>query len=216
MQLAMAGTDTKPNNINSNQSSTSSGFNNLGFKDIEVVKQVNHSYNNDFGTANSVGASNHRSSYSSQHLGSQSVGGPIARKSTRKGQRIKGSRRNRQNIVAPPGKLGIILANKFDTKGTVISGVRSSSVLADQIFPGDRIVAIDGEDVSRMTVSEITTIMARKNEFERVLAVLTTPKGSTTASPQSRSDQVEYVGGMSDNGSLVSNTLNSSYSHYRH
>ena len=49
-------------------------------------------------------------------------------------------------------------------------------VLADKISPGDRIIAIDGEDVSRMTVSEITTIMARKGDFERVLTVLTTPK----------------------------------------
>jgi C-terminal processing protease CtpA/Prc len=81
--------------------------------------------------------------------------------------------------MAPPGKLGIILANKADSKGTVVSGVRTSSVLAEKISPGDRIIAIDGEDVSRMTVSEITTIMARKSEFERSLTVLTTPKHMT-------------------------------------
>ena len=85
-------------------------------------------------------------------------------------------RRSKNTVVAPPGKLGIILANKADSKGTVVSGVRTSSVLADKISPGDRIIAIDGEDVSRMTVSEITTIMARKGDFERVLTVLTTPK----------------------------------------
>jgi C-terminal processing protease CtpA/Prc len=78
--------------------------------------------------------------------------------------------------VAPPGKLGIILANKADSKGTVVSGVRTSSVLADKVSPGDRIVAIDGEDVSLMTVSEITTIMARKGDFERTLSILTTPR----------------------------------------
>ena len=38
--------------------------------------------------------------------------------------------------------------------------------------PGDRIVEIDGEDVSRMNVREITTIMARKAEFERVLVIM--------------------------------------------
>jgi C-terminal processing protease CtpA/Prc len=79
-------------------------------------------------------------------------------------------------VVAPPGKLGIILANKADSKGTVVSGVRTSSVLAEKISPGDRIVAIDGEDVSRMTVSEITTIMSRKSDYERTLTILTTPK----------------------------------------
>jgi hypothetical protein len=86
------------------------------------------------------------------------------------------SKRSKVIVVAPPGKLGIILANKADSKGTVVSGVRTSSVLAEKISPGDRIIAIDGEDVSLMTVSEITTIMARKSDFERQLTVMTTPK----------------------------------------
>mmetsp|Transcript_8138 Transcript_8138/g.18872 ORF Transcript_8138/g.18872 Transcript_8138/m.18872 type:complete len:520 (-) Transcript_8138:64-1623(-) len=97
------------------------------------------------------------------------------------------TKRSKMTVVAPPGKLGIILANKADSKGTVVSGVRTSSVLAEKISPGDRIVAIDGEDVSRMTVSEITTIMARKSEFERTLTVLTTPK------PAARSPTREYA-----------------------
>mmetsp|Transcript_18400 Transcript_18400/g.52750 ORF Transcript_18400/g.52750 Transcript_18400/m.52750 type:complete len:1039 (+) Transcript_18400:807-3923(+) len=92
------------------------------------------------------------------------------------------SKRTKVTVVAPPGKLGIILANKTDSKGTVVSGVRTSSVLADKVSPGDRIIAIDGEDVSRMTVSEITTIMARKSEFERILTVLTT-KAQTDDQP---------------------------------
>ena len=66
-----------------------------------------------------------------------------------------------------------------DSKGTVVSDMSTSLVLAEKISPGDRIIAIDGEDVSRMTVSEITTIMARKSEFERTLTVLTTPKHMT-------------------------------------
>ena len=41
-----------------------------------------------------------------------------------------------------------------DSKGTVVSDVSTSLVLAEKISPGDRIIAIDGEDVSRMTVSE--------------------------------------------------------------
>jgi len=78
-------------------------------------------------------------------------------------------------VVAPLGKLGIIL-NKADSKGTMVSGVRISSVLAEKISPGDCIIPIDGEDVSLMTASEITTIMACKSDFERQLTVMTTPK----------------------------------------
>lgn len=64
----------------------------------------------------------------------------------------------------------------------MVSGVRTSSVLAESISPGDRIIAIDGEDVSRMTVSEITTIMARKADFERSLTVLSTPRHMSSSS----------------------------------
>ena len=101
------------------------------------------------------------------------------------------ARRTRMTIVAPPGKLGIILANKADSRGTVVSGVRTSSVMAEQISPGDRIVAIDGEDVSLMTVSEITTIMTRKADFERTLTVLTTPRHTEPGSP--RSADYDYI-----------------------
>ena len=38
----------------------------------------------------------------------------------------------------------------------------SQSVLASQVSPGDRIIAIDDEDVSQMNVKEITRITARK------------------------------------------------------
>jgi hypothetical protein len=104
------------------------------------------------------------------------------------------TRRTKVDVLAPPGKLGIILANKADSKGTVVSGVRTSSVLVDKISPGDRIVAIDGEDVSRMTVSEITTIMSRKADYDRTLTVLTIPKqieqfGQQQQQPSSSSAQ---------------------------
>jgi len=82
------------------------------------------------------------------------------------------SKRLKCTVKAPPGKLGIILANKNDGKGTVVSGVRTTSILADKVSPGDRIIAIDGEDVSRMTVTEITSIMSRKSDYDRMLTVL--------------------------------------------
>lgn len=93
------------------------------------------------------------------------------------------AKRVKLTVVAPAGKLGIILANKTDGKGTVVSGVRTTSALADRVSPGDRIIEIDGEDVSRMTVSEITAIMTRKHDYERVLTVLTSARDSnfTTA-----------------------------------
>ena len=50
-----------------------------------------------------------------------------------------------------------------------MSAVRSESVLAGKVHVGDIFVSIDGENVTRMNSKEITNIMARKAEFERVL-----------------------------------------------
>jgi PDZ domain len=122
-------------------------------------------------------------------------------------------RRTKITVMAPPGKLGIILANKADSKGTVVSGVRTSSVLVDRISPGDRIVAIDGEDVSRMTVSEITTIMSRKAEYERRLTVLTVPKPGSSSTPTAASEGVRSPrgGGSGNGGDAFETSFSSNY-----
>ncbi|KAL9182318.1 hypothetical protein ACHAXT_012970 [Thalassiosira profunda] len=74
-------------------------------------------------------------------------------------------------VVAPPGKLGIILSNKPGRANgpTHVSAVRSESVLAGRVHVGDLFVSIDGEDVTGMNSKEITIVMARKSDFERLL-----------------------------------------------
>lgn len=91
-------------------------------------------------------------------------------------------------LIAPPGKLGILLSNvKTSTQQnnggismnsktmnnatgpTHVSSVRSTSVLAGRVHVGDIFLSIDGEDVTRMNSLEITNLMARKSEYSRVL-----------------------------------------------
>lgn len=106
-----------------------------------------------------------------------SVGGRSRSSASKSRPKSMIPRKIKATIKAPPGKLGIILANRNDARGgTVVSGVRTTSVLANKVSPGDKIVAIDGEDVSRMTVTEITAIMARKSDYDRVLSIVTTTK----------------------------------------
>lgn len=77
------------------------------------------------------------------------------------------------DVVAPPGKLGVILGNRSpSTGGTVVSEVRSTSVLAGMIQPGDLMIAVDGQDVRQFSVTEVTAVMARKYEYERTLTIL--------------------------------------------
>lgn len=85
----------------------------------------------------------------------------------------KVSRKKRIVVVVPPGRLGVVLANRNGGKGTIIAEVRKSSVLHGMITRGDRMVAIDGEDVSMMTMGEITAIMMEKSDQRRRLTILT-------------------------------------------
>ena len=57
--------------------------------------------------------------------------------------------------------------------GTVVKEVRPESALVTKISPKDRIIAIDGIDVSQMSVREITTIMTKRMKHERTLTLLT-------------------------------------------
>ena len=159
MQLAMVGANK--NGENELKKELESEAQKKGITGLHVVRNGSTS---SVGPGGSVGARSRGSRASS-------------RASSRPKNRAKAAvRRLKSNVKAPPGKLGIILANKNDARGTVVSGVRTTSVLADKISPGDRIIAIDGEDVSRMTVTEITAIMARKSDYERILSVLAAAK----------------------------------------
>lgn len=51
----------------------------------------------------------------------------------------KRSRRKRIVVVVPAGKLGIVLADRYDGKGTIVSEVRSSSAMSGMISPGDKL-----------------------------------------------------------------------------
>jgi hypothetical protein len=49
------------------------------------------------------------------------------------------SEKKRVIVVAPPGKIGVVLANRHDGKGTVVSEVRPSSSMKGMLSPGDKL-----------------------------------------------------------------------------
>ena len=75
--------------------------------------------------------------------------------------------------MAPQGKLGVILANKHDGKGTVVLEVHPDSPLLDMVKIGDKLLAIDGLPVSDLACSQITSIIAARQSHQRRLTVLT-------------------------------------------
>ena len=82
-------------------------------------------------------------------------------------------------VTAPPGRLGLLLANKVDGRGpTHVSAVRSESVLAGKVKVGDVLIGVDGEDVTGMHSREVTAVVGGRVESERVLRLLPAPEAS--------------------------------------
>jgi len=86
-------------------------------------------------------------------------------------------------VVAPPGKLGVTLVDHHDGKGIVISDVRPHSSMKGKLAPGDKLVAVDDQDVSNMVVDQITSMMTSRSSQERRLTLLTTTTTSTVDRP---------------------------------
>lgn len=80
---------------------------------------------------------------------------------------------NRFEVVVPPGKLGMVI----DTPNGGVPAVRAikpESVLASKVRVGDRLVAVDGDDVTAMTTVQVSKLISLKADQKRVLAFVTT------------------------------------------
>jgi C-terminal processing protease CtpA/Prc len=66
------------------------------------------------------------------------------------------------NIFAPPGKLGVVIDTP-DDGAPVVHAVKDTSVIADQINVGDKLIAVDDEDVRSMTAIKVSKLISRKS-----------------------------------------------------
>ena len=71
-------------------------------------------------------------------------------------------------VEAPAGTLGLVLDT--DKEGLVVYIVKGTSPLFGQVQVGDRLIRVDGQDVSRMWTAEVSHLIAsRKNETRTFL-----------------------------------------------
>ena len=80
-------------------------------------------------------------------------------------------------VVAPPGKLGLVIDTTVD--GPVVHHVNDGSALKGKIWPGDIIVAIDDIDTRAMSASAITTLMIKTANQRRRLTVISDDPADT-------------------------------------
>ena len=81
------------------------------------------------------------------------------------------------HIFAPPGKLGVVIDTP-DDGAPVVHAVKDTSVIADRIIVGDKLVAVDDEDVRSMTAIKVSKMISRKgaNPSRKLTIVRTVPR----------------------------------------
>jgi len=77
------------------------------------------------------------------------------------------------NIIAPAGKLGLVLGNSLESGAACVSDIKENSPIKGEIYRGDKVVAVDDQDVSGLTAVDISILFAKKSEqAERKITVL--------------------------------------------
>jgi len=78
---------------------------------------------------------------------------------------------------APPGKIGVAIEDGPVGVGPVVHKIRPGSALEGILKQGDRIVAVDEIDTSKLSASDITQIMSERNEYRRKISYFTLRSG---------------------------------------
>ena len=82
------------------------------------------------------------------------------------------------DVVAPAGLLGLILETSIEDGRPMVYSIKPSSSLAHILKVGDRLIAVDGIDVSRIRASDVSRMIAEKKDRERQLVFCRLVKGN--------------------------------------
>ena len=65
-------------------------------------------------------------------------------------------------MYAPAGKLGVVIDTPNDG-APIVHAVKDSSPIADKIQVGDKLVAVDDQDVRTMTAIQVSKLISKKS-----------------------------------------------------
>ncbi|CAJ1945124.1 unnamed protein product [Cylindrotheca closterium] len=78
------------------------------------------------------------------------------------------------HVFAPPGKLGVVIDTPSDG-ASFVHAVKPTSIIADRIKVGDKLVAVDDEDVRKLSAINVSKLIGKKSsQPTRKLTVLRT------------------------------------------
>lgn len=67
-------------------------------------------------------------------------------------------------VIAPSGLLGLILESSYEDGQPSVHSIKPNSVLAIEVEIGDRLLSVDGEDITMMQASEVSRLIASKKD----------------------------------------------------
>lgn len=166
------------NNRHSGVSNAMSGESNAGYGD-QSVATVDYDYSKAYGGGGDTSVSSAGGTFGSRThtdaAGGAALNGnnPLEGGSNFRGQNAN-VREELIDIYAPPGKLGVVIDTP-DDGAPVVHAVKDSSVIADKLQVGDKLVAVDDEDVRSMTAIKVSKLISRKSaNVSRKLSIIRT------------------------------------------
>jgi len=77
------------------------------------------------------------------------------------------------HVIAPEGKLGVVVATSPQGGPVYVADLREDSPLLGKVHLGDKIIAIDDDDVQQLSSTEVSKLIARKSRNpQRKLTIL--------------------------------------------
>ena len=75
-------------------------------------------------------------------------------------------------VIAPPGRLGVVFKGDETGPGHSVHKVRDSSDLAGQLLPGDMVVSVNEIDTSTYDHDQMAALLSSQGNQERKLVVM--------------------------------------------
>jgi len=89
-------------------------------------------------------------------------------------ERMYGVEDERIEITAPAGKLGVVIDTPL-SGNPIVHAIKDTSVLADQVQLGDKLVSMDGIDTTQMSAMKVSKLISSKAQNQRILVFHRTP-----------------------------------------
>jgi len=91
-----------------------------------------------------------------------SAGGSYSDDESFEAQYRNNYREEKLEVFAPPGKLGVVIDTPNDG-APIVHAIKDSSVIANQLQVGDKLIAVDDDDVRSMTAIKVSKLISRKS-----------------------------------------------------